>query len=119
MSIFALGEESADKLSSLAVGGFPVFPGEHPTKAQLEPWLDAWTEDLNTSGFGAFTRGEVPVECLKLKVTRALLTVPSDAAAAAVIDAKNADITAANKAMKDEETIYIDILGHPRVTPGS
>ena len=53
MSIFALGEESADKLSSLAVGGFPVFPGEHPTKAQLEPWLDAWTEDLNTSGFSA------------------------------------------------------------------
>ena len=102
MSIFALGEESADKLSSLAMGGFPVFPGEHPTKAQLEPWLDAWTEDLNTSGFGAFTRGEIPVECLKLKVTRALLAVPSDAAAAAVIDAKNADITAANDAMKDE-----------------
>ena len=70
MSIFAVGDESAsDKMASLSVGGsFPDFPGEHPTKAQLEPWIDTWTEDLNTSGYGAFTRGEVPFEVLKLKV---------------------------------------------------
>ena len=104
MSIFAVGDESAsDKMASLSVGGsFPDFPGEHPTKAQLEPWIDTWTEDLNTSGYGAFTRGEVPFEVLKLKVMRPLLNVPADASAAAVINAKNADIEASNDAMKEE-----------------
>ena len=84
------------------MGGFPEFPAEHPTKAQLDPWIDSWTEDLNTSGFGAFTRGEVPFEVSRLKVVRPLLVVPADASAAAVIDAKNADIKAQNDSMKEE-----------------
>ena len=103
MSIFAVGDESvSDKMASLSVGSFPDFPAEHPTKAQLDPWIDSWTEDLNTSGFGAFTRNEVPFEVARLKVLRPLLVVPADAGAAAVIDAKNADIKAQNDSMKEE-----------------
>ena len=88
----------ADTTSS----GFPDFPGEHPSKADVERWITAWTEDLGTSGYGAFTRNEVPYEVVKLKQLRPLLRVPADPAAKAVIDGKNADITAANDAMKIE-----------------
>ena len=44
----------------------------------------------------------VPFEVLRLKVMRALISVPADAAAAAVIIAKNADIQALNDAMSAE-----------------
>ena len=82
MSIFAVG---GDELTEKSGSAFPEFPGEHPSKAQLEPWLDAWTEDLNTSGYGAFTRNEVPHECAKLLILRGLLAVPADPAAAAAL----------------------------------
>ena len=42
---------------------------------------------MGTAGFGAFTRGEIPFEVEEFNVVRPLITVPSDAAAAAVMPA--------------------------------
>ena len=86
-------------LADTTSSGFPDFPGEHPSKADVERWITAWTEDLGTSGYGASTRNEVPYEVVKLKQLRPLLTVPTEPAAKAVIDGKNADIQAANDAI--------------------
>ena len=41
-------------------------------------WLDAWHDDLVTSGFSAHLCGELPFELAKSK-PRELLPVPSDA----------------------------------------
>ena len=30
---------------------FPDFPGENPPQADMLKWLDAWHDDLVTSGF--------------------------------------------------------------------
>ena len=60
---------------------FPDFPGENPPQAEMLKWLDAWHDDLVTSGFSAHLRGELPFELAKLK-PRDLLPVPSDASAA-------------------------------------
>ena len=32
---------------------FPDFPGENPPQADMLKWLDAWHDDLVTSGFSA------------------------------------------------------------------
>ena len=32
---------------------FPDFPGESPPQAEMLKWLDAWHDDLVTSGFSA------------------------------------------------------------------
>ena len=46
---------------------FPDFPGENPPQADMLKWLDAWHDDLVTSGFSAHLRGELPFELAKLK----------------------------------------------------
>ena len=46
---------------------FPDFPGEDPPQADMLKWLDAWHNDLVTSGFSAHLRGELPFELAKLK----------------------------------------------------
>ena len=61
--------------NNVTANGFPEFPGENPTKVQLEEWIEAWDEDMNQAGFGAFTRGELPYDVAKL-VARPLLPVP-------------------------------------------
>ena len=43
---------------------FPDFPGENPPQAEMLKWLDAWHDDLVTSGFSAHLRGELPFEDL-------------------------------------------------------
>ena len=101
MGGFAVGnDELTNRLTGVASSGFPDFPGEHPSRAAMERWVTTWTEDMGTAGFGAFTRGEIPFEVEEFNVVRNLITVPSDPAAAAVIAGKNADIEAANDAMK-------------------
>ena len=35
---------------------FPDFPGENPPQAEMLKWLDAWHDDLVTSGFSAHLR---------------------------------------------------------------
>ena len=54
MSNFAAVSAAANNVTA---NGFPEFPGENPTKVQLEEWIEAWDEDMNQAGFGAFTRG--------------------------------------------------------------
>lgn len=70
-SFAAIGDDLAGQLADTTSSGFPDFPGEHPSKADVERWITVWTEDLGTSGYGAFTRGEVPYEVVKLKQLRA------------------------------------------------
>ena len=41
---------------------FAVFPGEFPTRSVLEVWIKSWMADMNTAGFGCFTRGEVHIQ---------------------------------------------------------
>ena len=75
---------------------FPDFPGENPPQAEMLKWLDAWHDDLVTSGFSAHLRGELPFELAKLK-PRDLLPVPSDATAAISVDIQNASIKHQNE----------------------
>ena len=72
---------------NVAANSFPEFPGEYPTRVQLDAWIKVWIEDMNVTGFGAFARGELPYEVAKL-IPRDLLAVPTDAAlAVGVMDA--------------------------------
>ena len=82
---------------------WPAFPGERPAKQKLIAWLDAWEDDLNTAGFSAIMRGELPFECQKLK-PRELLSVPADAdpLRVALYAEKNAQIQFDNEIKKDE-----------------
>ena len=96
--LFAV-EESA--LGSHGKSSFPDFPGEKPSKLALERWCDTWYEDLSAIGYSAVLRGEDPFELKKL-APRPLLTVPANAAAAASVEAKNADITHSNDTNKKE-----------------
>ena len=82
---------------------WPAFPGERPAKQKLIAWIDAWEDDLNTAGFSAILRGELPFECQKLK-PRDLLLVPADADSlrVALYAEKNAQITFENEIKKDE-----------------
>ena len=89
---------------------FPDFPGENPPQADMLKWLDAWHDDLVTSGFSAHLRGELPFELAKLK-PRELLPVPSDATAAISVDIQNASITHQNEINATEikeRTIELD-----------
>ena len=70
---------------------FPDYPGENPPQADMLKWLDAWHDDLVTSGFSAHLRGELPFELAKLK-PRELLQVPTDATAAISVNIQNASI---------------------------
>ena len=86
---------------NVAANSFPEFPGEYPTRVQLDAWIKVWIEDMNVAGFGAFARGELPYEVAKL-IPRDLLAVPTDAALAAVVAEKNAKLMHDNKLLKIE-----------------
>ena len=89
---------------------FPDFPGENPPQAEMLKWLDAWHDDLVTSGFSAHLRGELPFELAKLK-PRELLPVPTDAAAAVSVTIQNSSITHTNEINATEikeRTIELD-----------
>ena len=89
---------------------FPDFPGENPPQADMLKWLDAWHDDLVTSGFSAHLRGELPFELAKLK-PRELLPVPPDATAAISVNIQNASITHQNEINATEikeRTIELD-----------
>ena len=74
--IFAANAEANNVMSQTA---FAVFPGEFPDRSSLEAWVKSWMADMNTAGFGCFTRGEVPHDVAKL-VPKTLLPVPTDVA---------------------------------------
>ena len=80
---------------------FAVFPGEFPTRSALEAWIKSWIADMNTAGFGCFTRGELPHDVAKL-VPKTLLPVPTDVALQPAIAVKNVDIEHYNKITKIE-----------------
>ena len=87
---------------NVAANSFPEFPGEYPTRVQLDAWIKVWIEDMNVTGFGAFARGELPYEVAKL-IPRDLLAVPSDAALAVGVAEKNAKTVHDNKLLKIEK----------------
>ena len=82
---------------------WPPFPGEKPSKQKLISWLDSWEDDLNTGGFAALLRDEIPFDCQKLK-PRPLIPVPLDAdpVRAASYAEKNAQIQYENDLKRDE-----------------
>ena len=84
---------------------FPDFPGENPSQADMLKWLDAWHDDLVTSGFSAHLRGELPFELAKLK-PRELLPVPSDATAAISVNIQNASITHPGSALVSKMQVH-------------
>ena len=79
------------------------FPDEVPTKVQLISWTDSWRDSLESNGFGAYLRGELPYELQKLK-PRPLIHIPESAEAGkkAVLEAKNSDIEYQNSINESE-----------------
>ena len=80
--------------------GFPEFP-EKPGKPELQAWVETFSERAVATGFGFIMRDTIPVELVKL-APRAPIPVPSDAASASVVNAKNLDIAHANAIAKLE-----------------
>ena len=93
-----------DEAATPGSGGktsFPDFPGEAPTKLEIVTFIETWTDDLNSTGFSAPLRNQLPFELAKLK-RRDLLTVPADPALAASVNAENARIAHQNELNKTE-----------------
>ena len=99
MSNFAAISAAANNVTA---NSFTEFPGENPTKVQLEEWIEAWDEDMNQAGFGAFTRDELPYDVAKL-VARPLLPLPTEADKIAAVTVKNSEITYHNNVLKIEQ----------------
>ena len=64
MAMAAEAHSETDKKERIT---FPDFPGEEPSKRALQRWLDTWDDDLNSSGYAAIMRGELPFDVAKLK----------------------------------------------------
>ena len=90
---------------------FPAHPGEKPSKVSHKKWTATWRASLTTLGYGAFLRGDVPVEIKKL-ADRPRLPEPAEVNASIV--AKNADIdflNAQNKIQRDATIIELKNKG--------
>jgi hypothetical protein len=82
---------------------WPEYPGETPSKKSLITWVEAWTEDLNTSGFSALLRKELPYEVQRL-ADKPAIVIPdgADDPRKNAIHAENARIASANITNKAE-----------------
>ena len=93
MSSFSATSAEAKNVTA---NSFPEFPGEYPTRVQLDAWIKVWI-----TGFGAFARGELPYEVAKL-IPRELLAVPTDPALAVGVTEKNAKTIHDNKLLPQD-----------------
>jgi hypothetical protein len=62
-STFVVDAEPDNKDGKAA---YPDFPGEKPSKVELVSWLDKWDDGLNSLGYAAPLRGDVPYDVKKL-----------------------------------------------------
>ena len=103
------------KTESPTKSSFPDYPEENPTKSAAIRWLDTWEDDLNSSGYAAIMRGELPHDVARL-TDRELLDVPAAASDAATvsrrtaIESENARIEFTNKQNKAERIAKVTEL---------